>query len=232
MDRRLTEVIGVRFHGQTIDSDDAVLLLFGIKITTVVIIVVPGFREHSVGDEVFACTVRLHNRFDEVLRHVLVVRQELFGVFWETVTAVTKGRIVIVRADTRVETNTIDDVLRVETFHLRVRVEFVEIADTQREVRVREEFDSFRFGKSHDSGLDVLFERTLLEECSKALCSLGEAFVSFDRSDDDTGRVEVVVERFGLAEELGREENVVAVIFAADRLGVSDRNGRFDDHDG
>ena len=108
LDGGLAKVIRVRLHGQTIDADRTCVLLRGIKLAFVVIIVIAGFGEDAVGDEVLACAVRFNDGFDEVLRHVLIVRQQLFGVLRQAVTAISKRRVVIVRADTWIETNTID----------------------------------------------------------------------------------------------------------------------------
>jgi len=137
-----------------------------------------------------------------------------------------------VGADTRIEADTVDDVLGVKAFHLGVGVEFVEIADTEREIGVGKQLNRFRFGEAHDAGLDVRFDGSFLEQGSKSFCCLRKTGIAFDGADNDTRRVEIVVEGLGFAEEFGRKEDIVAVVFAADGLGVTYGDGRFDDHDG
>ena len=134
-------------------------------------------------------------------------------------------------ADTRIETHAVDDVLCVETFHLRVCVEFVEIAHAKRQIGIGKQLDGFGFGQTHDTHLDLFFDRAFFQQFRKTLCRLCETFVAFDCSDDDSGRVEVVVQRFALAQKLRRKENVLAVVFVSHTLSVTHRNGRFDDHD-
>jgi len=90
LDRRLTEVIGVRFHRQTVDADSARFFLGRIEVAAVEVVVITGFGEDTVSDEVFAGSVGLDDGFDEVLGHVLVVSQELLGVLGKTITAITK----------------------------------------------------------------------------------------------------------------------------------------------
>ena len=48
-------------------------------------------------------------------------------------------------------------------------------------------------------------------------------------ADDDAARVQVVVQRLRLAQELRTEQDIVRVQLLADVLGVADRDRRFDD---
>ena len=57
--------------------------------------------------------------------------------------------------DTRVETDALDDGLRIETFYFGIGVKFVEIADAQGEVRVGEEFYGFRLFHTHEKAWDA-----------------------------------------------------------------------------
>ena len=64
------------------------------------------------------------------------------------------------------------------------------------------------------------------------MSSLIESLVALRTAYDDTARVEVIVERLALAEELRSEDDVVAVVFLPNALSVAYRDGRLDDHDG
>ena len=114
------------------------MLIGGIKIAALVVVVITGHRQHPVGYEVLTGAVRLYDGFDQVLRHIGVVGQELLGVFGQTITAVAKRRVVIMCADTRIKTNTVNDGLRVQAFHLGICVQFVEIAHAQSQIGVGE----------------------------------------------------------------------------------------------
>ena len=172
----------------------------------------------------FAGYVGFDDGFDEVLRDVFIVGEELFGVFGEAVAAVAEGRVVVVGADARVEGDTVDDVFGVETFGLGVGVELVEVGDAEGEVGVGEEFDSFGFGAIHENDGGVFFLAGVEEE-------VGESFGGFGiGADDDAGGIKVVVEGFAFAEEFRGEEDIFDAIFLADGFDVANRDGGFDDH--
>ena len=109
-----------------------ILVVFGVG-------VVAGHLEDLVGNKVLAGAVALDDGGHHILRNVLIVGQELLGVFGEAVAAVAKAGVVVVSADAGVKTDAVDDVLSVESFHLGIGVELVEIADAQGEVGVGEE---------------------------------------------------------------------------------------------
>ena len=75
-----------------------------------------------IGDEVLAGAVALDDGTHHVLRHVLIVGEELLGVLGQAVAAVTEGGVVVVRADARVETHALDDRAGVETAGLGARI--------------------------------------------------------------------------------------------------------------
>ena len=76
-----------------------------------------------------------------LLRHVIVVGKQLLGVLRKAVAAVTEGRIVVMRADAQVQAHSVYDGLGVQTLHLSICVQLVEIAHAQREVGVGKEFN-------------------------------------------------------------------------------------------
>ena len=122
--RRHPEVVRAGLHDQPVDADDR------------------GLAAQDVGrDEVLAGGVGLDDRADQVLRHLAVVRLELPGVLRQAVAAVPEGRVVVVRADPRVQADPLDDLPGVEAVRRGVRVELVEVRDAQREVGVGEELD-------------------------------------------------------------------------------------------
>ena len=116
LDAALAEIVAVRLHGQAIYPDNTFLLRFRAEIPAVVIIVVSRFLQHLVRNEILTCTVTLHNGLNQVLRHILVVSQQLLGILRQTVAPVTKRGIVIMRTDARVQTDTLNDGLCVQPF--------------------------------------------------------------------------------------------------------------------
>ena len=72
LDGARAEVVGVGLHRQAVDAHDR-FLLAGVH-------AVPHHLQRLVGHEVLAGAVGIHDGLDQVLGHVLVVRQQLLGV--------------------------------------------------------------------------------------------------------------------------------------------------------
>ena len=232
LNRGLAEVVGVCLHRQAIHTDDGFLLesLLLFVVACIGLICVGDF-EHAVCDEVLPGAVTLDDRLDQVLRDVLVVREELLRVLREAVAAVTEGRVVVEVADTRVEADAVDDLAGVEALRLGVGVEFVEVGYAEREVGVGEELDCLGFGEAHKEGVDAAHRfAAFLEEGGEAVRGVDGGRVVFVTGHDDPGRVEVVVEGLRLAEELRGEEDAAGVVLRADRGGVADRDRGLDEH--
>ena len=62
------------------------------------------------------------------------------------------------------------------------------------------------------------------------MCSLHQTSVLYICTNDDTARIQVVVQSLALTQEFRAEDNVVAVIFFTDACGETNRNRRLDDH--
>ena len=186
LDRAVAEVVGSRLHHEPPDPHH------------------PGLALEDGGrDEVLAGGVGLHDGADQVLRHLGVVREELLGVLGQAVAAVAEGGVVVVPADARVEADAADDLARVEAVDLGVGVELVEVGHAHGEVGVGEELDRLGLGRIAQQRRDLLLGRD---------CALGEE-VGEDPAalravaHHDARRVEVVLERAPLAQELGRVEH-------------------------
>ena len=81
----LAEVVGVGLHGQAIHTNHGLMFLAGVPFTVGAI--GTSKLEYAVGDEVFAGGVGFHDGLDEVLRHILVVGEQLLGVLGQAVAA-------------------------------------------------------------------------------------------------------------------------------------------------
>ena len=225
LDGGLAEVVAVAFHGQTVDADghsffpSAVIAVFGIA-------VIRGHLQDAVGDEVLAGAVALDDGLYQVLRHVLIVSQELLGVLGQAVAAVAEGGVVVIVANAGIQADALDDLGGVEAFDLGIGIQLVEIRDAEREIGIHEELGGFRFRQAHEEGFYRVFFGTLLEKTGEGM---GSAFRLFIVTDDDAAGVEVVIQGFGFPQELRAEEDVVHAQLFADVDGIADRDGGLDD---
>ena len=230
LDGGLPEVVGICFHGQAVYADDDVFLfaLFvaGVRLA---VAVSSGNLQNTVRDKVFSGAISLDDRLDEVLRHVLIVGEQLLGIFWQAVTAVAKGRIVVIITDPGIETDALDDLGGVQSFDLGVCVQFVEVADAEREIGVHEELRGFGLGEAHEKGIDILLVGALLQQRGEDVGLLSGVVGGFIIADDDPAGIQVVIQGLGFAQELRAEQNVVDAELLADVPGVTYRDGRLND---
>ena len=108
------------------------------KSFVLVIAVVASQLQDAVGDEVLTSSVALDNSFNQVLRHIGIVCQQLLGVLGQAVAAVTEGRIIVVTANTRIEANTVDNLLGVQPLALCIGIQFVKISHAQSQICIGE----------------------------------------------------------------------------------------------
>ena len=121
----MAEVVGVAFHCEAVDTHGYLALFGGIP--GAVGVVVAGFGQYLVGNEVFAGAVALHNGAHHVLRYIFVVGQQLFGVFRKAVAAVAERRVVVVGPNAGIEAYSVYNLLGVKPLHLCIGVQFVEV---------------------------------------------------------------------------------------------------------
>ena len=112
--------------------------------------IVAGKVQHAVGNEVLSGMVTFNDSLDEVLGNILVVGKELLGVLGKTVAAVAKRRIVVMCADSGIETYTVDNLLCIKTLKLCVGIKFIEVRYSESKISVGKKLNSFGFGKAHE----------------------------------------------------------------------------------
>ncbi len=154
LDAGLTEIVGVALHRQAIDADGDGLLFLCILVMAGVS-VIACLAEDLVGDEVLTGAIALDNGSHHVLRNLVVVGQELFGVLGQTVATIAEAGVVIVVTNTGVEAYTSYDRLGIEALDLCIGVELIEIADAQGKVGIGEELDGFSLLQAHEEDGDV-----------------------------------------------------------------------------
>ena len=86
LDGGLTEIVGARFHGQPVNANDRILNVFDTF-------------HHLRGNELLAGAVCIHNSFDKVLWHLIIVGQQLLSVLRQAVSAIAKAGVVITVTD-------------------------------------------------------------------------------------------------------------------------------------
>ena len=57
-----------------------------------------------------------------------------------------------------------------------------------------------------------------------------QTFITQVSTNDDTGRIQVIVKSFGFTQELRAEDNILGIELLTHRSGISNRDSRFDDH--
>lgn len=97
----LTEVVRVRFHGQTVYANHHVVFLAGV-ISLVCFVCTSNFQ-HTVSNIILASAIRFHNCFNEVLRNISIVSQQLLGVLGQTVSTITEAGVVVVACQCEVD---------------------------------------------------------------------------------------------------------------------------------
>ena len=126
--------------------------------------------------------------------------------------------------DTRIKADTIDNLLGVQALHLCIGIQFIEVANTQSQIGISKQFDRFCLGKAHEQRINVFLDCTFLKQFSKSMCSFYQPSVFYIRTNDDTGRVKVIIQSLALTQKFRAEDNIVAVIFFADTCCEANRN--------
>ena len=73
-------------------------------------------------EEVPRVDLRVHNHLNQVLGHLAIVSSQLLSVLRKAIASITKTRIVVVGANSGIQTNALDDLLRIQPSCLRVSV--------------------------------------------------------------------------------------------------------------
>ena len=134
--------------------------------------------------------------------------------------------------NTRIQANTVDDLLSVQPFHLSIGIQFVEVADTQCQVGVGEQLNCLCLSKAHEQSVNVLFNCAFLQEFCKSVCCLYQSSIIHIGANDNAGRIKVIVQSLTLTQELRAEDDIVAVELLTNTCSVTNRDGALDNHNG
>ena len=228
----LAEVIAVTLHGQTVHTDGHRLFLFLVVLVIFVIAVVTSQLQDTISDEVFTSSITFDNRLNQVLRHICVVCQQLLGILRQAVSAVAKTRIIVVATDTRIEADSINDLLGVQALAFCIGVQFVKISNTKSQICIGEQLNSLCLSEAHKQSIDVLLDSTFLQQTSELMSGLNQMLIVQVSANDDTAWIQIVIQSLRLAQKLRTENDILAVELLTHTCGVVNRNGGLDDHDG
>ena len=135
--------------------------------------------QHLIRNEILAGAVALHNRRHHILRHVLIVGQQLFRVFRQAIAAITKRGVIVVRADTRVQAYALNNGLCIQSLHLRIGIQLIEVADAQRQIGIGEKLHRLRLLHAHKEHRNVYLDCALLQQLRKGMRSrIQESLIS------------------------------------------------------
>ena len=135
-------------------------------------------------------------------------------------------------ADARIKADTVDDLLSVQTLALCIGVQLIEVGNAQSQICIGEQLNSLCLGEAHEQSVDVLLDSTFLQQTSELVCCLNQTLIVQISANDDTRRIQVIIESLGLTQELRAEDDILAVELLTNRCCVAHRNGGLDDHDG
>ena len=137
----MAEIVAVTLHGETVNANHTLLFLLLTPVVIVVIIsIVACLSQHLVGNEILAGLITFHDGTDKVLGNIGIIGQQLLGVLGKTITAVAERRVVVMGTYAGIETNTVDDLVCVQTLELGIGVQLVEIANPQGQIGVGKKF--------------------------------------------------------------------------------------------
>ena len=111
-------------------------------------------------------------------------------------------------ADTRIQTYAVNYGTCIQALHLGVSVKLVEETYAQCQIGVGKQLDCLGLGGTHKERIDFLLDGTFLQQTRKGMGSLLQTGNLFIESNDDSGRIEVVIESLALTQELGGEYDV------------------------
>ena len=207
------------------------MLLAGIPLA--VVRKIACFAKHGVGNVIFAGAIRIHYGGNHTLRHFGIVCQQLFGVFGQTVAAVAKRGVIIVCANARVEPHARNNGFRVQSLHIGISVELVEIRHTECQIGVGKQFHRLCLFQAHKQGVDVFLNGTLLQQSGKGFGKLlrlriadgidsGILFLppllqigrqKFGIAHDNARGPQIIFQRLRLAQKFRRKQQIEMLAF-------------------
>ena len=111
-------------------------------------------------------------------------------------------------SDTRIQAHAVYDGSGVKALHLGVSIKLIEETYAQCQIGVGEQFHGLGLGGSHIKGINVLLDGSLLQQTGKSMGGLFQTLYVFIESNDDSGRIEVIIKGLAFTQELGGEYDI------------------------
>ena len=127
-------------------------------------------------------------------------------------------------ADTRIKANTVNDLLGIQPLAFCISIQLIEVGHTQSQISISKQLDCLGLGEAHDQRVDVLLDSTFLQQTCKLMCCLYQPLIVRISTDNDTGRIQIVVKSLGFPQELWAENDILAVELFSHTCRVAHRN--------
>ena len=134
-------------------------------------------------------------------------------------------------ANAGIKADTLDNMLGVQSLHLGVGIQLIEVGHTQSQISISKQLDSLSFRKAHNQGIDILLDCTFLQQSGEGIGCLHQTGIIHIRAHNNTARIQVVVQSLALTQKLRAEDDIVTVVLFTNRSCKAHRNRRLDDHD-
>ena len=134
--------------------------------------------------------------------------------------------------DTRIKADTVDNLLGIQSFALRIGVQLIEVSHAQSQIGVSEKLDRLGLSEAHEQRVNVLLDCTFLEQTSKLMCGFHQTFIVLVSTHNDTRRIQVIVKGFRFTQELRAENDILAVELFSYTCRIAHRNRGLDNHNG
>ena len=126
LDTALAGIIGIALHGEAIHTNNNFFSHAGIVFA--IGTVAASHFQYALRNKIFSGTVALYDSFNRILQHILIISRQLLRVFWQAVSTITERCIIIMKTDTQIQIDAVDDLTGIQPLHLCISIQFVEVA--------------------------------------------------------------------------------------------------------
>ena len=134
--------------------------------------------------------------------------------------------------DTRIKADTINNLLGVQPLAFCVGIQLIEVSHAQSQIGVSEQFDRLGLSEAHEQRVNFLFDCTFLQQTGKLMSSFYQTLIVQVGSDDNAGRIQVIVKSLRFTQEFRTENDILAVELFSYTCRIAHRNRGLDNHDG
>ena len=192
LNSRSPEVIGIALHGKAIHTDYLRLP-----------------RNNLVCNEILPNCVTLYNCLDHGMLGIFIVDKQLLCIFQQAIATISKTRIVVMTADSRIHTSAVNDYLGVKALRLCVSIQFIKVRNPHSQISIGKKLDRLCFCRMSNENSYIL---VLCAFPEKSYENPGIFPLSIFSSDYNAERMEVIIKSFCLSQELRIEDDILCRI--------------------